>query len=72
MRGCSYSYALDVLKTRFEAGEKIIATSAYYSYCYARDVLNGRFEAGEEKILNSTWKQKYLDFLKEKGISINA
>ena len=66
----SYLYALDVLKSRFEAGENIIATNYIYSFLYSRDVVKGRFEAGEEKILNSEWKQKYLDLLKEKGVII--
>ena len=66
----SYLYALYVLRNRFEAGEKAITTDAWYSYKYALYVLRNRFEAGEEKILNSIWKQKYLDFLKKKGIKI--
>ena len=66
----SYWYALAVLKTRFEAGEKAMATDAWSSYWYARHVLKTRFEAGEKKILNSEHKQKYLDFLKDKGIEI--
>ena len=46
----SYLYAVKVLKTIFEAGEKAIATDAYYSYWYASDVLNGRFKIGEKAI----------------------
>ena len=69
---CSYRYASDVLNGRFEAGEETIATDAWSSYFYARYLLKGRFEAGEKAILNSEYKQNYLDFLKEKGIKINA
>ena len=67
---CSYWYARHILKTRFEAGEKAIATNAWCSYQYALNVLKTRFEAGEKVILNSGYKQKYLDFLKVKGIKI--
>ena len=38
----SYYYALNVLKTRFEAGEKAIATDVYYSYYYALKILKGK------------------------------
>ena len=57
----SYYYALDVLKTRFEAGEKVIATNTWFSYGYDFYVLKARFEAGEKKILHSECKQDYLD-----------
>ena len=71
MRGILiYIYALEVLKNRFEAGEKAIATDVGHSYHYVRDVLKGKFQLAEEKILNSIYKQEYLDFLKEKGIMI--
>jgi hypothetical protein len=38
---------MHVTYQRFELGEPIIATDAYYAYAYAHYVLNGRFELGE-------------------------
>ena len=48
----SHYYARDVLKGRFELGEKAISMSARYSYYYARDILKGRFELGEKAIFD--------------------
>jgi hypothetical protein len=55
----AYYYALQVLKGRFQDGEKAISTDAEYSYRYAKDVLKDRFEAGESAILSSAYKEKY-------------
>lgn len=50
---CSYLYARDVLKSRFEQGEAAISQSTEYSYNYARDVIEGRWEQGEAAIMQS-------------------
>ena len=45
-----YDYVRDVLKGRFELGEKAISKDTYYSYYYAYEILKDRFELGEETI----------------------
>ena len=64
----SHLYAHDILKRRFEAGEKAIATNTKYSYLYARDILKGKFEAGEKAIATNAWcSYRYAaDVLKER------
>ena len=58
-RECSYHYAKDVLKGRFELGEPIIAQCAHHAYHYARNVLKGRFELGEPVIAKGAWSYHY-------------
>ena len=43
-------YSKHVLKCRFHAGEKSIATDPGYSYLYSRYVIKVRFPAGEDAI----------------------
>ena len=40
----SYRYAVEVIKERFELGEKAISTDPAYSFAYTRNVLKGTFE----------------------------
>ena len=57
---CSYCYAEEVLKGRFELGEPAIATHTRLSYDYAKDVLKCRFELGEPAIAkNAYWGKAY-------------
>jgi hypothetical protein len=68
----SYWYAREVLKSRFELGEKAISNNSEYSYLYAREVLKSRFELGEKAISADAW-YSYLyavDFLKTSGCSM--
>lgn len=46
----SYWYAKNILKEKFELGEKIISTSSVYSFLYATEVLKSRFKQGEKTI----------------------
>jgi hypothetical protein len=62
----AYDYACDVIKGRFELGEPVIATNAYYSYSYACDVIKGRFKLGEPKILKSIYAEDYKLLLRPK------
>ena len=39
----SYRYAVEVIKERFELGEKAISTDPAYSFAYTRNVLKGTF-----------------------------
>ena len=56
---CVYSYAVDVLKGPFPAGEAVIAKDFKYAYYYARDVLEGPFPAGEAAISRSPYASSY-------------
>ena len=46
----AYSYAEDILKGPFPAGEEAIAKDKTYAFLYARDYLKGPFPAGEVAI----------------------
>ena len=46
----SYAYVMDIIKDRFEKGERAIAQNSYFSYRYAKDIVKGRFEKGENMI----------------------
>jgi hypothetical protein len=47
----AFEHARDVVKGRYQEGERYIARSAKYSYLYAYFILKkGRFELGEKKI----------------------
>ena len=48
--GCSYKYACNVIKGRWEKGEDAISKDSWFSYYYARDVIKERWELGEEVI----------------------
>lgn len=54
----SYLYARQVLRDRFELGEKSIATDAFYSYMYSRYVLHSRFKLGEP-VINTDEEYSY-------------
>ena len=47
---CSYRYANEFIKGRFNLGEDVISQNAQYSYHYARDVIMGPWEKGEDAI----------------------
>lgn len=49
----AFEYARQVVKGKFELGEKEIAYSEYYSLEYAKEVIEGRFELGEDAIANT-------------------
>lgn len=54
----SYLYARQVLRNRFELGEKAIATDAFYSYMYSCYVLRSRFKLGEP-VINTDEEYSY-------------
>ena len=55
----SYFYAKDILKGRFQDGEKLIATNVSYACSYACYVLNGPFPLGEKIIATSAYNSLY-------------
>jgi hypothetical protein len=55
----SYIYARDVIRGRWEAGERIIASNAHISCAYARDVIRGRWEKGESEIARDSLASYY-------------
>ena len=62
----SYNYARDIL-SRFEKGEKTIATHDYYSYLYAKYILNDRFELGEYAFcIDLPCFERYIPVIKNK------
>lgn len=50
---CSYYYANEIIKGKFELGELAISRICHYSYCYAFYILKGRFRLGELAIVKS-------------------
>ncbi|WP_198328345.1 hypothetical protein [Methylovulum psychrotolerans] len=61
----SASYAIVVIKGRWEKGEHIISTNAYASYDYAMNAIQGRWEKGENAMRSAEehyqlYSQKYL------------
>jgi hypothetical protein len=60
----SYRYANEVLKGRFEKGEEEISWNLHYSYHYAVNVLKGPFYLCHPYIFNSSYKERYISFLK--------
>jgi hypothetical protein len=67
----SYLYARDVIKGRWEGGEKSIATDSECCYRYAIDALKGPFRQGHPEIFNSEYKQIYIKFLKSINYDLN-
>ena len=61
----SHIYARDGLGGPFPKGESAIAKNGYWSFFYAIEVLKGRFPEGEEAIFRSSYKDDYLDYLKQ-------
>lgn len=48
------------LRSRFEAGEAVIASNAPWAYRYAKNIIDGRFELGEKTIAGSAyWSYLY-------------
>ena len=45
-----YSYAMEVVKGRWEKGEDTILNSSKFCYLYSLNVIKGRWEAAEQKI----------------------
>ena len=62
----SYFYASNIIKGRWEKGERSIATDYYLSYYYAFNIINGRWEQGEKNIATDpAWSYCYArDVLK--------
>ncbi len=54
-------YASNILKSRFELGEKAISKSGHESYYYAVDTIKERFLLGEKSIKESTYWDMYVD-----------
>jgi len=52
---CSYLYALNVIKGKWELGEPAISKNAYYSYLCAKHVIKGRWELGEPAICKDAY-----------------
>lgn len=48
--GLCYKYARDILHSKFEEAEDLIAKESSASYSYAMNIIHGRFEKGEEII----------------------
>ena len=53
----------DVLKGRFELGERTISQSPSHSYFYAKEVLKDRFELGESIITYSPHFYYYIKYV---------
>ena len=62
----SYCYAKNVLKGRFEKGEKAIAINSYYSCWYAKNVLKGRFELCEYVLIKYSLTRYYHEWIKKR------
>ena len=60
----SYRYAINIIKGRWEKGERSISTNSHYSYWYVINIINCPFELGHRAIFNSHYKNEYIDFLK--------
>lgn len=57
-----YWYTWNVIKGRWEPGEKVILKSSAYSYMYALNIIKGRWEPGEPIIFkNDYYKQEYCN-----------
>lgn len=50
----SFLYAKNILKGRFEAGERMIARYSKISFLYARDIIKGKFPMGEYAIAENS------------------
>jgi hypothetical protein len=50
----SYAYAREIIKSRFQLGEKLISQNPTYSYYYALNILRDRFKLGEKSISQNT------------------
>jgi hypothetical protein len=60
----SYMYARDVVKNRFEEGEKEISTASNWSFGYAKNIIKAPFPLGHPAIFNSeSSRSNYSDFL---------
>jgi hypothetical protein len=64
----AYNYALYTIKGSWKQSEDVISENLEYSYKYARDVIKGPFPKGESTIFGSSYKNDYIEFLKQKGI----
>lgn len=64
------NYSRYVLEGRFKLGEETMAKDDYFAAFYATDAIKDRFELGEKAIFNSCYEHNYLEFLKEKGYSV--
>jgi hypothetical protein len=60
----SFQYANDIIKGRWKKAEKMISTHPEYSYLYAIYILKSPFHLGHKSIFNSSWINKYINFLK--------
>ncbi len=57
-------YANDIIKGRWPAGEKAIASDPWYAYLYAKYIIKGRFPEGEKAIAsNPGYIKSYQDLL---------
>jgi len=63
----SYFYALELIKGRWEKGEKSICKDLSFSYLYAINVLKGPFSLAHNKLLRSHYNNKYIKFLIKNG-----
>lgn len=56
---CSFRYANNVLKNKFELGEESIGKDSHFSYYYAIHVIRDRFELGEKAISHNCYDSYY-------------
>jgi hypothetical protein len=66
----SYAYARFILGDRWSKGEPVIMTNIHQAASYAHYVIQGRWPEAEAMILNSSYKEKYLELLASKGITL--
>ena len=62
----AYRYAHDIIKDRWREAEPTIIQIPIWAYYYARDIIKGRWPEAEPTILNSEYKERYEQFIKNK------
>jgi hypothetical protein len=56
---CSYCYARDTIKGRFELAENKISKHPYFAFAYATLCLKSRFKLGELVIKDTEYQEVY-------------